>query len=716
MIKFHLKLASYQKLIKQKHRLEQKFNYSLNDYEKIAFKALEELFEETNKYNDLCMFFLLKKGVHLFLTNTTLRCFYGFAPIVQEAEHINNNNQININDIEKDKKEKLQKVKLRYSLIITHFINILASARYWKHLNKELTQTSDLSGLLADFLNPTDDIQIEYLIALDSTIKFFSSHNVGQLVYKNKLILNLSNAALRFQNDKPEISTLAVKILTVVAKHGDKLTALTINIQFGFQYFMEELTLIGNGGFADIYLVREISTSSLVVWKKMNYETLQQKQMINNEIQLNKEYYDLSKKKYSFSSKSSQFNNIIQPLGSFVDDNEQKAYLVLEYCEKGDLGDYIKQLKKKGEDVSIDLAWQILAQMADSINLLHTNNIIHRDVKPGNVLLTKDFKVKLSDFGLGYKLMMKIEEQIPYGGTFIYTCPELMHLKEIQEDQMKMNKNEQKQEKEQKNEQENNQEQEQEKELEKEQEQQKQQEHENKQEQEKEQQNEQEKDQEQEKVIESEQIQVKEQEQKNEQQKEKYIEDKSNLYSDNKEDKLKILEIEKERKKFIKKHPKQTKAIDVWGIGIILSELLAKRHPFLDEKEKDKISSEELVRRITQEEPVEIPQKYPELMRNLIKRMLIKDPQQRITSNEILAVPQVASKLFTAINNGEYISLDQQKDRALPYEQIEEEGGNEDIDAQMINTGQYGDIKAEAKYTLGQILNIFIDWSYKQIW
>ncbi|KAA6389053.1 MAG: hypothetical protein EZS28_015418 [Streblomastix strix] len=179
---------------------------------------------------------------------------------------------------------------------------------------------------------------------------------------------------------------------------------------------------------------------------------------------------------------------------------------------------------------------------------------------------------------------------------------------------------------------------------------------------------------------------------------------------------MKILDVGKDWEKFIQKQPKQTKAIDVWGIGIILSELLAKRHPFYDEKEKGKISSEELVRRITQEEPVELPQKYPELMRNLIKRMLIKDPKQRITSNEILAVPQVASKLFTAINNGEYISLDQQKDRALPYEQIEEEGGNEDIDAQMINTGQYGDIKAEAKYTLGQILNIFIDWSYKQIW
>ncbi|KAA6393591.1 MAG: hypothetical protein EZS28_010882 [Streblomastix strix] len=158
-------------------------------------------------------------------------------------------------------------------------------------------------------------------------------------------------------------------------------------------------------------------------------------------------------------------------------------------------------------------------------------------------------------------------------------------------------------------------------------------------------------------------------------------------------DKLKILDVEKDWEKFIQKQPKQTKAIDVWGIGIILSELLAKRHPFYDEKEKGKISSEELVRRITQVEPVELPQKYPEIMRNLIKRMLIK-----------------------VFSIGEYISLDLQKDRALPYEQIEEEGGNEEIEAQITNNGQYGYVNKVAKYTKGQILNIFIDWSYKQIW
>ncbi|QIG42774.1 serine/threonine protein kinase [Nocardioides anomalus] len=71
-------------------------------------------------------------------------------------------------------------------------------------------------------------------------------------------------------------------------------------------------------------------------------------------------------------------------------------WLVMEYVEGTDLGDLIKQRGR----LSPDEAVPVLAQTARALAAAHGAGIVHRDVKPSNILVSPDGQVKLSDFGI----------------------------------------------------------------------------------------------------------------------------------------------------------------------------------------------------------------------------------------------------------------------------------------------------------------------------
>lgn len=75
---------------------------------------------------------------------------------------------------------------------------------------------------------------------------------------------------------------------------------------------------------------------------------------------------------------------------------EGSHYLVMEYVE----GQNLKEIIKLKAPFSIEEAIEITKQICDGLEHAHDNKIIHRDIKPHNILITKGGKVKVADFGL----------------------------------------------------------------------------------------------------------------------------------------------------------------------------------------------------------------------------------------------------------------------------------------------------------------------------
>ena len=74
----------------------------------------------------------------------------------------------------------------------------------------------------------------------------------------------------------------------------------------------------------------------------------------------------------------------------------------MECCEKGDLNDFMKRIN--GNQFKLELPewkiWKFIIQICLGLDHLHSNRIVHSDLKPSNILLSgKDNNVKLADFG-----------------------------------------------------------------------------------------------------------------------------------------------------------------------------------------------------------------------------------------------------------------------------------------------------------------------------
>ena len=84
---------------------------------------------------------------------------------------------------------------------------------------------------------------------------------------------------------------------------------------------------------------------------------------------------------------------------------EKKIYIVMEYCENGDMAQLIKKCKSAKDFVSEDVIWKIFMKILLALRECHYriikgSKILHRDLKPSNVFFYTNNNVKLGDFGL----------------------------------------------------------------------------------------------------------------------------------------------------------------------------------------------------------------------------------------------------------------------------------------------------------------------------
>ena len=146
----------------------------------------------------------------------------------------------------------------------------------------------------------------------------------------------------------------------------------------------ELIEKIGEGGMAIVYKARDNKLNRLVAVK-----------ILKKEFANNKDISDKFKKEATALANFSDAN-IVNVLDVGHEEEGNIDYFVMEYVSGKTLKELIVENGKLNYTVSIGIATQI----AKALECAHKNNIIHRDVKPQNILVTESGMVKVTDFGI----------------------------------------------------------------------------------------------------------------------------------------------------------------------------------------------------------------------------------------------------------------------------------------------------------------------------
>lgn len=102
-------------------------------------------------------------------------------------------------------------------------------------------------------------------------------------------------------------------------------------------------------------------------------------------------------------------------------DTTGRHFIVMELLEGGSVESFWRE---KGQELSIDDAVRITKEAAEGLLNAHQAGLIHRDVKPGNLMLTKEGRVKVVDFGLAARTENDVFIATEVAGTPSYMAPE----------------------------------------------------------------------------------------------------------------------------------------------------------------------------------------------------------------------------------------------------------------------------------------------------
>lgn len=169
----------------------------------------------------------------------------------------------------------------------------------------------------------------------------------------------------------------------------------------------EVLSYIGGGGMSRVYLAHDIILGRDVAIKVLNYD-------FSNEEELRRRF-----RREALSATSLTHPNIVDIFD--VGEDENIHYLVMEYIEGKTLKEFIAQ---KGP-LTPEEALPIMQQLVSAISNAHDNGIIHRDIKPQNVLMDREGNVKITDFGIAMALSSTMHTKTnSVLGTVHYLSPE----------------------------------------------------------------------------------------------------------------------------------------------------------------------------------------------------------------------------------------------------------------------------------------------------
>ena len=143
---------------------------------------------------------------------------------------------------------------------------------------------------------------------------------------------------------------------------------------------------IGEGGMANVYLANDTILNRKVAVKVLRGD-------LSNDDKFIRRF-----QREALSVSNLSHPNIVEVYD--VGEEEGSHYIVMEYIE----GKTLKQLLKKRESLTLTEVIDIMTQLTDGIAHAHESYIIHRDIKPQNIMIEDDGRIKITDFGIAMAL------------------------------------------------------------------------------------------------------------------------------------------------------------------------------------------------------------------------------------------------------------------------------------------------------------------------
>lgn len=149
---------------------------------------------------------------------------------------------------------------------------------------------------------------------------------------------------------------------------------------------------LGSGGFGEVWLAKDVLIKDrYVAVKRLRNDAVDATVLVDEMRHLDKIDHP----------------NVVKFLHHTQD--EQNLYLVMEYCEGGSLNDHAQ-----GKPIAYDKVFSWGITLANTVAEIHRHGIVHHDIKPRNLLLTADGRLKVADFGVANRNI----------GTLPYMAPE----------------------------------------------------------------------------------------------------------------------------------------------------------------------------------------------------------------------------------------------------------------------------------------------------
>ena len=279
------------------------------------------------------------------------------------------------------KSKEFKKIDLKQVL---HKFNCINEKKK-KLINHNLTNNENNNNLNIDIIN-------------------INSNSSGKNDINNNTITNQNELSTISQKDYNYYNDESLKLIKEIKKYGKEHNYNNYS-KTNLNYYKIGRS-IGHGAFGKVNIALHVLSGHIVAIKSFN--------KIKNTFPINKIYYEIKLLK-----KLRNHKNIIKYFEHF--ENEKHFFIVMENISGGNLLNAINKMSKFSEM----MAKNIFRQLINTIKYLHSIGIVHRDIKPDNILLELDNTIKLCDFGVSKEVK---ENQLLTDscGTPAFVAPEIL--------------------------------------------------------------------------------------------------------------------------------------------------------------------------------------------------------------------------------------------------------------------------------------------------